>query len=132
VGAVAAGLLGLVAGLSALGAAGTATQQATPSPVILDAVLYDGQALSDMDEAVAVRNISDAPLDLAGYRLADGAGSVGVISTTTIIAPDQVLWLARDAAAFSREFGFAPDRGLAGLQQCGRRGVAARPVGRGP
>jgi phosphatidylserine/phosphatidylglycerophosphate/cardiolipin synthase-like enzyme len=113
-GTVAAGLLGLVAGLSALGAASTAAQQTTPSPVILDAVLYDGQALNDLDEAVAVRNISDAPLDLAGYRLADGGGSLGVISTTTIIDPDQIVWLARDAAAFSREFGFAPDRELAG------------------
>lgn len=82
--------------------------------VILDAVLYDGQALNDKDEAVAVRNISAAPVDIGGYGLTDGSASIGTVSEPTVILPGQAVWLAYDAAAFAGQFGFSPERQLSG------------------
>lgn len=128
--ALVAGLAVAAAGLAAVAPAAVAT---TPTGVILDAVLYDGQALNDLDEAVAVRNMSDVPLDLTGYRLADGNGSAGVITATTIIQPNEVIWLARDAAAFAYEFGQAADvttDGWPGYSNAGDEVILQDPSGK--
>ncbi|MEZ4519664.1 MAG: phospholipase D-like domain-containing protein [Chloroflexota bacterium] len=81
----------------------------TATSLVVDAVLYDGYESNDMDEAVAVRNIGGLSADLAGYRLIDGGGSVGLVEGPVPVDPGQVIWLARDREAFTRQFGFAPD-----------------------
>lgn len=128
--ALVAGLTAAVGGLSAL-APRTDSGITAPS-VILDAVLYDGQALNELDEAVAVRNVSGSPIDLAGYRLADGNGSLGVITATILVPPDGIVWLARDAAAFAREFGHPPDAttdGWPGYSNDGDEVILQDPAG---
>ena len=76
--------------------------------VLIDAVYYDGYETDDLDEAVALRNISQQSLNIGGWLLSDG-GTGKEIPADTILAPGQVIWLARDAGAFGRQFGFAPD-----------------------
>lgn len=77
--------------------------------VLLDAVLYDGYANGDADEAVALRNVDDTPADLGGWAIGDGGASTAVLPEGTTLAPGAVLWVTRDATAFARQFGFAPD-----------------------
>lgn len=77
--------------------------------VLLDAVLYDGYELSDADEAVRIRNVSEQLVDISGWQLNDGESSTAVIPPATTLAPGQAIWLAKDGAAFQRQFGFPPD-----------------------
>lgn len=79
------------------------------STVLIDAVLYDGYELSDADEAVRIRNVSEQVVDISGWQLNDGESSTAVIPFTTTLAPGQAIWLAKDGAAFQRQFGFPPD-----------------------
>lgn len=77
--------------------------------VLIDAVLYDGYELNDADEAVRIRNISQTMVDISGWQLNDGESATAVIPFTTTLAPGHAIWLAKDGAAFQRQFGFAPD-----------------------
>ncbi len=77
--------------------------------VLIDAVLYDGYELSDADEAVRLRNISVQVVDVSGWQINDGESATAVIPFTTTLAPGQAIWLAKEGAAFQRQFGFAPD-----------------------
>lgn len=76
--------------------------------VLLDAVYYDGYALNDIDEAVALRNVGQAPANLSGWRLSDGS-SQATIPPGVTLPPGGVIWLTGDAPAFAASFGFAPD-----------------------
>ncbi len=77
--------------------------------VLIDAVYYDGfEDTGDNDEAVALRNVGQAAVNLHNWQLSDG-GSTATIPPNTTIMPGEILWLAKDAAAFSFSFGFAPD-----------------------
>ncbi len=86
----------------------TAVNSTAQPLILIDAVLYDGIATNDMDEAVALRNLSNTPADVSGWALTDG-GSKALVPAGSIIPANAVYWVARDAAAFSRQFGFAPD-----------------------
>ncbi|MCA9971495.1 MAG: lamin tail domain-containing protein [Anaerolineales bacterium] len=76
--------------------------------ILLDAVFYDGYENGDLDEAVALRNVGAAPVDLAGWQLSDGSQS-GTFPAGLALAPGQLAWIAQDAAAFARQFGHPPD-----------------------
>ncbi len=76
--------------------------------LLIEAVLYDGYENQDADEAVQIRNIDAEPVSLAGWVLSDGTQEA-VLPTLPPLAPGQALWLASDADAFQRHFGFAPD-----------------------
>jgi uncharacterized repeat protein (TIGR01451 family) len=91
-----------------------------PLHVLIDAVLYDGYELNDLDEAIALRNLTDYPIALDGWQLSNN-------STTTIppgvtLPPNSLFWLARNQAAFSRQFGFAPDLVLSSWPILGNNG----------
>jgi hypothetical protein len=90
--------------------AGTGAVQATG--VLIDAVLYDGYAYMDYDEAVRLANVSAAPVDLSGWRLTDGT-STATLPDGIVLDGGETLWLARNAAAFAFQFGFDPDVTLA-------------------
>lgn len=79
------------------------------TPVLIDAVLYDGYENGDADEAVRLRNVSELPLDIGGWQLNDGEASTAVISGTIILNPQETIWLAKNGDAFARQFGFLPD-----------------------
>ena len=78
-------------------------------PILIDAVLYDGYATNDLDEAVALRNVGASPVDLGGWALSDGGAGRSRLPAGARLEPGGVLWLTRSAAAFARQFGFAPD-----------------------
>jgi cardiolipin synthase len=75
--------------------------------VVLDAIYYDAyEGLAD--EAVALRNVSDQPVDVGGWQVSDGAVTA-VLPANTFIPAHSLIWLTNDAAAFRRQFGHLPD-----------------------
>ncbi|PIE80248.1 MAG: hypothetical protein CSA11_08940 [Chloroflexi bacterium] len=82
----------------------TIVQNSSETAVLLDAVLYNGRANNDDDEAVALRNVGAASVDLTHWRLNDKA-----LPASLVVAPGETIWLTKNAAAFTRQFGFAPD-----------------------
>jgi phosphatidylserine/phosphatidylglycerophosphate/cardiolipin synthase-like enzyme len=80
----------------------------TPS-VIIDAVLYDGYESGDADEAVRIRNVSQNAVDVSGWQVNDGESSTAVLPPNSLLSPGQSIWLAKNGAAFQRQFGFPPD-----------------------
>lgn len=87
----------------------THLQAAGSSPLLIDAVLYDGYESGDADEAVRIRNVSAGIVDISGWQLNDGEGSTAVIPYTTTLASGQTAWLAKEGTAFQRQFGFVPN-----------------------
>jgi phosphatidylserine/phosphatidylglycerophosphate/cardiolipin synthase-like enzyme len=80
--------------------------------ILIDSVHYDGNALTDADEAVRLVNVGSATVDLSGWRLSDGS-SVASIQPGTILDPGAGLWLTGNAAAFRAQFGHDADLTLA-------------------
>ena len=76
--------------------------------IVIDAVLYDGYELNDGDEAVRLRNVSNAAVDVGQWQLSDGI-STAVLPASATLGAGQSAWLAKDSASFSRQFGFLPD-----------------------
>ncbi len=77
--------------------------------VLIDAVYYDGfEDTGDNDEAVALRNVGQAAANVGNWQLSDGT-STAIIPPNTILAPGEIIWLAKNSAAFAFTFGFAPD-----------------------
>ena len=73
--------------------------------VLIDAILPDGWAGSDhADEAVSLRNVGDSSVSLNGWQI----NNKNLPANITLL-PHKVIWLAKDAAAFTTQFGFAPD-----------------------
>lgn len=77
-------------------------------PVLLNAVLYDGYEAGDADEAVQIVNLGARAVSILGWHLGDGSQETTITEALTI-APSDTVWLAKDAAAFGRQFGFDPD-----------------------
>ena len=73
----------------------------------LAALYYDSETSNEPDEAFRLWNISDDPLDLAGYGVGDGQRRVVFPAMT--LPPRTGLWCTGNAAAFARSYGFAPD-----------------------
>jgi len=65
------------------------------------------QGTDETDEAIAVINVSHAPLDLTGCVLSDKSNHRAVFPTL-ILQPQQVVWAARDGELFKTMFGFWP------------------------
>lgn len=77
-------------------------------PVLISAAYPDGYLANDADEALQLWNVSTAAVDLSGWRVDDGAGRA-TFPPGAVLAAGHWWWLARDAAAFGRVFGQAPD-----------------------
>lgn len=106
--------------------------QPTSFGILIDAVLYDGYALNDADEAVRLVNLTTLPMDLTGWRLSDGSTTVELPAGAHVPAGGTA-WIARDGAAFSRQFGFLPDiitTGWPGFANHGDEVVLNVPDGR--
>ncbi len=82
--------------------------------LLIAEVLYKGYQLGDADEAVQLINVGTASGNLSGWELCKDVS--GVFNCRPLpdltVAPQQRVWLARDAAAFKTSFGFAPDATL--------------------
>lgn len=88
------------------------------SRVLINALHNHGREGS-ADEAVQLVNVSDQPVQLGpGWSLAAAFGG-GVRSAslpTRTLAPGETLWIAHDAAAFTRQFGEPPGLSFTDLQ----------------
>ncbi|MEM7333382.1 MAG: lamin tail domain-containing protein [Chloroflexota bacterium] len=78
------------------------------APVVIDAILYDGLVTGELDEAVRIRNVTDVPMDVGGWELTDGEATA-VLPPNIILESGETLWLARNGAAFQKQFGHLPD-----------------------
>ena len=77
-------------------------------PVLIDAVLYDGYASGDLDEAVRLVNLGRSPITLTGWSLCkwnNGPASCAALPALSLPARGG-LWIAREASAFAASFGF--------------------------
>lgn len=81
--------------------------------VRLSALLFDGYETNDLDEAVQLANTGVVTIDLGGWQLSDGT-ETGVIPAGLLLPPGGRVWVARDADAFTRQFGFAPQATVIG------------------
>lgn len=133
-----AALVGLL--VTAGGAAGTAPRSAARAlpaaddgpgrAVVISAFLADGQVSGDLDEAVQLWNLGAEPADLEGWSVGDASGRVSFPPGARLAAGSN-WWLGRDAAAFARSFGSAPDWSWAGAATPPARLGGLAPSGRG-
>ncbi len=101
--------------------ASSATTEANPSdnqatwttrllPILIEAVLYDGEVANDLDEAVRIVNLGSAPITLTGWSLCKWDGGLDCDPLPDLALPAEGgLWVARDGAAFAESFGFPAD-----------------------
>ncbi len=83
--------------------------------VVISAVLYDGQAANEQDEAVQLFNVGAESIDLSGWKINDGGSSKAVLPASVVLDPGQSIWLTQDEAAFTAQFGFAADYAMSDL-----------------
>lgn len=75
--------------------------------LIIYAFYPDTYISYEPDEAVAVMNIGDTTIDLDGWQITDGEGTVTFPSYT--LAPGERVWATGTATTFEQEWGFAAD-----------------------
>ena len=80
----------------------TVINNGSETAVLLDAVLYDGWAANDIDEAVSLRNIGSSAVNLNGWKLN------GKVLPNITIPVGEVVWLTKSTVAFTQQFGFPP------------------------
>ncbi|VAW37661.1 hypothetical protein MNBD_CHLOROFLEXI01-2629 [hydrothermal vent metagenome] len=84
--------------------------QAGINPVLIDAVYYDTYETNQPDEAVRIINVSGTTVDIGSWQLNDAIdASVATLPSGITLAPNQTIWLTRNATAFKRQFGFLPN-----------------------
>ncbi len=81
-----------------------------PSPILIEALYYDGYAYNDEDEAFRLLNVSAGVVDIGAWTVTDQAArGVTRFPPGTSLAPGQAIWCTRKATAFEAQFGFKPD-----------------------
>ena len=84
-----------------------ASRVAAASEARFFAFLPDGYALRDVDEAFAIQNVGESALFLGGWQVSDGEGTITL--PDLVLMPRQILWCARQAAAFAEVWGQKAD-----------------------
>lgn len=79
----------------------------SPDSVHIIALIPDGQAINDTDEAFSLQNTGQNRLYLGGWQATDGEGHI--VLPDMALAPNQRIWCAKEAVAFSSQWGFSPD-----------------------
>jgi cardiolipin synthase len=78
------------------------------STILITGVYYDTYLTDDPDEAFRLMNVSDVPVDLTNWMVTDGP-TEGAITLQDTLPAGASIWIAREAVAFTAEFGFPPD-----------------------
>jgi len=84
----------------------------TSTAVLITAVYYDTYLPDEPDEAFRLTNVSTSPVDLNGWEITDGEGTIALVGT---LNPGQSFWITWRAAEFKQEFGFAPNYQFGGV-----------------
>ncbi len=79
-----------------------------PGSVLISAVHADGYVTGQLDEGFRLTSVSTQAITLTNWIATDGAGE-GLVNLTGTLQPQLSLWLARNAVAFTSQFGFKPD-----------------------
>jgi phosphatidylserine/phosphatidylglycerophosphate/cardiolipin synthase-like enzyme len=104
---------GLLAGLLGVFLLGQSLDAApAQTTILIDSMLYDGNALNDADEAVRLVNVGPAPADLSGWRLSDGS-STAILPAGTVLDVGEGMWLTGNATEFRTQFGHEAGLALA-------------------
>jgi len=96
-------LVTILLGLTVLHEAGA---YAASDTVLIVAVYYDTYLTNEPDEAFRLMNVSASAVDVTGWTVSDGEGTITLAGT---LSAGQSIWIAREADDFSAEFGFLPD-----------------------
>ena len=80
-----------------------------PTTILIEKV--HPYALNSTDEAVQLVNVSDQPVDLAGWGLSDKRGKLldMTFPSGSILAAGDRIWVAHNGEVFEAQFGFKPD-----------------------
>jgi cardiolipin synthase len=79
-------------------------------PILIEAMLADGWANGDKDEAIALWNMGQTPVDIGGWQLRNGTNRVRItLPSGLMLAPATPLWVAKEDLAFRTQFGHWPD-----------------------
>ena len=99
-------LLGLGhAGLTNGGSAAVVVADEEPG-LLITALHFDPVGEIETSEAFRLMNVGREALDLAGWSVTNGEGTIALTGT---LEAGQVLWITAQAIDFSGAFGFAPD-----------------------
>lgn len=87
----------------------TATDTSPPAngQVLIYALYYDPYLSGEPDEAFELINMGNQAVNLSGWQVTDGEGTVTFPSFS--LAPDARIWATKTATAFYTEFGFKAD-----------------------
>jgi cardiolipin synthase len=85
----------------------TATNPPGASGVLIYALYYDTYTTNEPEEAFALINLGGSAVQLAGWQVTDGEGTVTFPSYS--FPAGARLWAAKTATTFRTEFGFPPD-----------------------
>lgn len=97
----------LLLGLLILGTINFQGSSVAPTHLLISEVLYDAPNSDSTEEWVEIYNPTSQTIDLAGWTLSDNSKSNTFPSF--IIGPGEYFVWARDSAAFTALYGFAPD-----------------------
>jgi hypothetical protein len=98
----------LLPGSSMLAVWMPASVRSASTSILISAAYYDTYLTNEPDEAFRLMNISRTAIDLTSWAVTDGP-SEGTVTLSGTLVPGASIWLAREAASFSLEFGFSPD-----------------------
>jgi len=109
-------IIGLVAASAMLGSVGieaeahpaVAASRGELPIVLIEALYHDTYESREPDEAFRLLNVSSTPAGIGGWSVTDGEGTVMLPQGVTL-ARGQAIWCSKQAAAFTRQFGFKPD-----------------------
>jgi cardiolipin synthase A/B len=86
----------------------TATNTSTPTAsVLIYALYYDTYTTGEPEEAFSLINLSGSVVQLSGWQVTDGEGTVTFPSYS--FPAGARLWATKTATTFRTEFGFSPD-----------------------
>ena len=78
-----------------------------PGSVLISALHFDAFSLGQGDEGFRLTNVSTQPITLTNWTMIKSP-SPGLIELTGTVQPQQSIWIAKSAVAFTQQFGFKP------------------------
>ncbi len=103
----ATGLALITSTLLVSGSAYAATNPPAPAGILIYALYYDTYVSNEPEEAFALINLGGSAVDLSGWKVTDGEGTVTFPSYS--FGAGSRIWVTKTGTTFRLEFGFSPD-----------------------